>query len=38
MKFYIPAEYDVFLSFKPVYTETGVISTMGKLRFRAKLI
>jgi hypothetical protein len=37
MKFYIPAEYDIFLSFKPVYTLTGIMSTMGKLRFRARL-
>ncbi len=37
-KFYIPAEYDVFVGFAPTSRKNNVISPSGKLRLRSEYV
>jgi hypothetical protein len=34
-KFYIPAEYDIYIGFAPVYRKNKIESPSGKLRLRS---
>jgi hypothetical protein len=37
-KFFIPAEYDIYIAFAPIYNKNKIESPSGKLRLRSKYL